>query len=174
MLAPQKKSYDKPSILKSRDITLLTKIYVVKTMAFPIRELPRWHSGKESTCQCRRHKRHGFNPWIGKISWSRKWQPTPVFLPGKFHGHWSLVGYSPQGSKELDMTDRMRACVCAHTQAHTCFKIHFHRFLFCEYIPLCPFQWKKLYCFYNLSISSKISHLLTKFVISLYFLQNLQ
>ena len=48
--------------------------------------LPRWHSGKESTCQCRRHKRHRFDPWIIKIPWRRKWQHAPVFLPGKFHG----------------------------------------------------------------------------------------
>ena len=40
-------------------------------------------SGKESTCQCRRHKRCGFNPLAGKIPWRWKWQPTPVFLPGK-------------------------------------------------------------------------------------------
>ena len=93
MLAPWKKSCDKPSILKSRDIILLTKVCIVKPMAFPIRELPGWHSGKESACQCRRHKRHGFNPWVGKIPWSRKWQPTPVFLPGKSHGERNLVGY---------------------------------------------------------------------------------
>ena len=43
-------------------------------------------SGKESTCQCRRHKRRGFNPYVRKIPWSRKWQPAPVFLPGQFHG----------------------------------------------------------------------------------------
>ena len=41
--------------------------------------LPRCHSGKESTCQCRRF---GFKPWVRKIPWRRKWQPTPVFLPG--------------------------------------------------------------------------------------------
>ena len=40
-------------------------------------------SGKESACQYRRWKRHGFNPWVGKISWRRAWQPTPVFLPGE-------------------------------------------------------------------------------------------
>ena len=39
-------------------------------------------SGKEPACQCRRHKRHGFHPWVGKIPWRRAWQPTPVFLPG--------------------------------------------------------------------------------------------
>ena len=58
-------------------------------------ELPRWLSDKESTCQCMRRKRCGFNPWVGKIPWSRKWQPTPVFLPEKSHGQRSLVGYSP-------------------------------------------------------------------------------
>ena len=42
-------------------------------------------SGKEPTCQCRRHKRHGFDPWVGKIPWRRAWQPTPVFLPGEAH-----------------------------------------------------------------------------------------
>ena len=41
----------------------------------------------------------GFNPWVGKISWRRKWQPTPVLLPGKSHGQRSLVGCSPWGHK---------------------------------------------------------------------------
>ena len=54
-------------------------------------------SGKEPTCQCRRHKRCGFNPWLGKIPRRRAWQPTPVFLPGESHGWRSLVGYSPWG-----------------------------------------------------------------------------
>ena len=49
----------------------------------------------------------GFNPWVGKIPWRRKWQPTPVFLPGEFHGWWNLVGYSPWGRKELDTTERL-------------------------------------------------------------------
>ena len=53
-------------------------------------------SGRESTCQCRRRR---FYPWIGKTPWRRKWQPTPVLLPGKSHGHRSLVGYSSQGHK---------------------------------------------------------------------------
>ena len=46
---------------------------------------------------CRRCKIHGFHPWVGKTSWWRAWQPTPVFLPGKFHGQRSLVGYGPWG-----------------------------------------------------------------------------
>ena len=45
--------------------------------------LPRWLSGEELTCQCRRCKRCGFSPWVRKIPWRRKCQPTPVFLPGK-------------------------------------------------------------------------------------------
>ena len=48
--------------------------------------LPRWVSGKESTCQCRKHRRCGFNPWVWKIPWRRTWQLTPVFLPGKSRG----------------------------------------------------------------------------------------
>ena len=59
--------------------------------------------GKEPAYQCRRHKRYGFDPWVGKIPWRRAWQPTPVFLPGEPHGQRSLVGYSPWGSKESDM-----------------------------------------------------------------------
>ena len=45
--------------------------------------------------------------WVGKIPWGRKWQPTPVFLPGESHGWRSLVGYSPWGRKELDTTERL-------------------------------------------------------------------
>jgi len=47
----------------------------------------------------------GFNPWFGRIPWRREWQPTPVSLPGEFHGQSSLAGYSPWGHKELDMTE---------------------------------------------------------------------
>ena len=49
----------------------------------------------------------GFDPWVGKISWRRKWQPTPVFLPGKFHGQRGLAGYSPaRGCKKSDTTEK--------------------------------------------------------------------
>ena len=54
-----------------------------------------WLNGKESTRQSRRL---GFYRWFGKIPWSRKWQPTPVFLPGKSRGKRSLAGYSPVSS----------------------------------------------------------------------------
>ena len=51
--------------------------------------------GKEPTCQFRRHKRRGFDLWVGKIPWKRKLQPTPVFLPGESYGRRSLAGCSP-------------------------------------------------------------------------------
>ena len=57
--------------------------------------LPTGTSGKESAYQCRRHKRHGFNPWVREIPWRRAWQPAPVFLPGESHGQRRLVGYGP-------------------------------------------------------------------------------
>ena len=46
-----------------------------------------------------------FDLWVGKIPWRREWLPTPVFLPGEFHGQRSLVGYSPLVCNELDMTE---------------------------------------------------------------------
>ena len=48
-----------------------------------------------------------FDPWVGKIPWRKKWQSTPVLLPGKSHGQRSLVGYSPWGRKESDMTGQL-------------------------------------------------------------------
>ena len=48
----------------------------------------------------------GSIPGLGRSPWRRKWQPTPVFLPGKSHGRRNLVGYSPWGRKESDMTER--------------------------------------------------------------------
>ena len=56
-------------------------------------------------------RRFRFNPWVGKVPWRMKWQPTPVVLSGKSPGQRSLVCYSPLGSKELDTTE----CIC--TQA---------------------------------------------------------
>jgi len=61
--------------------------------------LSRWLDGKESICQYRRHRRCMFDSLVGKIPWSRKWQPTPVFLLGKFQGQRSLANYSPWGHK---------------------------------------------------------------------------
>ena len=59
--------------------------------------LPRWRSGKQFTCQQKRWE-DSILGW-GRSPWRRKWQPTPIFLPGKFHGQRSLVGYSPWGRR---------------------------------------------------------------------------
>ena len=71
-------------------------------LQFLFKGLPWWLQGKESVCQC---KRCGFDPWVKKIPWRRKWQPTPVFFPGKSNGQRSLEGYSPWGPKGSDMTE---------------------------------------------------------------------
>ena len=74
--------------------------------------LPRWLSGKESACQCKSHRRHGFDHWIRKISWRRKWQLTLIFLPGEFHGQRRLVAcYSPWGHRIRHNWEQ-----CIHTQ----------------------------------------------------------
>ena len=107
--------------------------------------LSRWHSGEEPVCQCRRCKRHGFDPWVRKISWNRKWQPTPVFLPGRFRGQRCLTGYSPWGGKESDMTEHVGTHVRAHTHTHT----HTHTF----YLPnprLHPFFQVPAFSSFNL------------------------
>ena len=52
-----------------------------------------------------------FDPWVGKIPWRRKWQPTPVFLLGEFHEQRSLAGYSPWGHKESDMTEQLTCII---------------------------------------------------------------
>ena len=66
----------------------------------------------------------GFDPWVGKIPWRRKWQPTPVFLPGESRRRRSLEGYGPRGHKELDMTEQL----------------HFH---FSLSLPLAPYAFFK-------------------------------
>ena len=73
---------------------------------YPYKGLP---SGSEvkNPPTMQRCKRRWFHPWVWKIPWRRKWQPTPVFLLGKSHGWRSLVGYCPKGCKELDTTERL-------------------------------------------------------------------
>ena len=62
--------------------------------------------------------RHSFDPWVGKILWRRKWQPTPVFLPGKYPGQRSLAGYSPW-TTVLAGYSRKESDTTARTQTHT-------------------------------------------------------
>ena len=83
--------------------------------------LPRWLIGKESTCQSRGLR---FDPWVRKIPWRRKWEPTPVFLPGKSHGQRSLVVCNgPWGSKELDRTEWLGM----HTHTTSCCQESVHQ-----------------------------------------------
>ena len=61
---------------------------------------------------CLQYRRAGFDPWVTKIPWRREekrreWLPIPVFFPGEFHGQTSLVGYSPWGHKESDLTEQL-------------------------------------------------------------------
>ena len=74
--------------------------YIVEYLGFP-----GGTHGKEPSCHFRRCKKHGFNPWVGKISWRRAQQPTLVLKPGEYHEQRSLVGYGPRGFKESDMTE---------------------------------------------------------------------
>ena len=74
---------------------------------------PRWCSGKESAWQCRRHRRHGFNSWVWKISWRRKWQPPLVVLPGKFHGQ-----KQPGGLQSIGLQSQTRLNTCTHTHTY--------------------------------------------------------
>ena len=69
----------------------------------------RWLHGKES-CQCRNCRRCGFDPWVRKILWRRKWQLTPVFLPGEAHGQRNLAGCTPWGHKVSDSIEPFSSC----------------------------------------------------------------
>ena len=97
LLLGRKVMTDLDSILKSRDTTLPTKVHLVKALVFPVV----MHGCESVTTESRRNG--AFEPG----SWRRKWQPTPVFLPGKSHGWWNLAGYSPWSCKELDMTEQL-------------------------------------------------------------------
>ena len=90
--------------------------------------LPRRLSCKESACQCKSLRRRMFDPWVRKILWRRKWQPTPVFLPGESHGQRSLVGYSPWGRKESDTTEwaRITRCCCPVSESCPTLRDHMH------------------------------------------------
>ena len=81
--------------------------------------MPGGSTGKKIHLQCRRCK---FELQVGKIPWKRAWQPTPVFLPGEFHGQRSLVGYSPWACKELDTIDWLNIFTFSTTWAYRALK----------------------------------------------------
>ena len=99
------------SSLPQQDCILFTLIFLrpdihqtlpvdknILEISITLKGFPWWLSGKESSCQCRRH---GFNSWVGKIPWRVKWQPTPVFLPEKFHAQRSLWGLQSIASQRV-------------------------------------------------------------------------
>ena len=95
----------KETELEEKKGSVAARTQALEPAAVSLNGLPWWLSGQESICQCRRHRRDGFDSWVGKIPWSgKKWQPAPVFLPGKSHGQRSLAGYSLGGHKETDTT----------------------------------------------------------------------
>ena len=63
-------------------------------------------------------KRLGFDPWVRKTPWRRRWQPTPVFLPGDSHGQRSLVGYSPWGHKGLNTPEATEQALLNQTESN--------------------------------------------------------
>ena len=102
---------------------------------------PSGASDKEFTCQCGKCKRQSFNPWVRKIPWRRKWQPTPVFLPGESHGQ-RTRRTTVHGVTELDTSEHLnssskckliqegardKACYivfCTHTHTSTCYYLY--------------------------------------------------
>ena len=78
-----------------------TLIHTIHKTGFPggavVKNLPAMQEKQETW----------FNHWVRKIPWSRKWQPTPALWPGDFQGQRNLVGYSPRGRRELDMTEKL-------------------------------------------------------------------
>ena len=76
----------------------------LKKWTVPLYSLPGGSEGKEAACSAGDEGRPGFDPWVGKIP-RRRWQPTPVLLPGESHGQRSLAGYSPRGHNESDTTE---------------------------------------------------------------------
>ena len=94
-----------PPLPSAVDLTLLcTHSHLGFSANYLHSGFPGGTSGKEPTCRCRRHKKLRFDPWVGKIPCSRKRKHALVLLPGESHGQRSLVGHSPRGRKESDMT----------------------------------------------------------------------
>ena len=74
---------------------------------------------------CLQSRRPWFDPWVRKIPWRSKWQPTPVSLPGKSHGWRSLASYILWGRKESDMTEQLHLHFFLHTLADNCYLLSF-------------------------------------------------
>ena len=100
-------------VLYSRIMLFICLIYsnvylLIKLLIYP--SLPSFlvFPGGSDGTELAHNANSGFDPWVGKIPWRRAWQPTPVFLPGESQGQRSLVGSSPGGGKESEMTEPLR------------------------------------------------------------------
>ena len=106
LLLPPKASLVRPSRETGRINMSSSDMDIIEDISFLIKVslvlwLPRGPSGKEPTCPHMRYKTLGFDPWLGKIPWRRKWQPVPGFLPGKSHGQKEPGGLQSMGSQEV-------------------------------------------------------------------------
>ena len=93
-----------PVALSPEALSSPVRIFLLSLSTFFPEGLPQWFSGKESTCSVGAIGDVGSIPGLGRSLRRRAWQPTPVFLPRESHGQRSLVGYSPWGRKEANMT----------------------------------------------------------------------
>ena len=98
----------KITVTSSRDLDITTRVLILEIGGFRgmweswASQVAQW---SKILTQCRRRRRHIIDPWVGKIPWRRKWQLTPVFLPGESQGQRSLVDYSSRGYEVLDMAE---------------------------------------------------------------------
>ena len=102
-----------PIYISTNSVGGLSFLYILSTIYCFVHFFDDGHSGsadKETSCQCKIHR---FSPWVRKFTCRRKWQPAPVFFPGKFQVQRSLVGYSPWGHKESEWLS-----MHTHAQAH--------------------------------------------------------
>ena len=94
-------------VKKAFSVLIRNKLHQPKNFCYSLHLLLGFPGGAEVKSVCLQCGRSGFDPWVRRIPWRRKWQPTPVFLLGESHGWRSLVGYSPTGRKESDTTERL-------------------------------------------------------------------
>ena len=132
--------------------------------------------------QCRRHRRCGFDPWVKKIPWRRKWQSTPVFLPGEPHGQRRLAGYSPKGHKKSDVTEHTHTRIISKTwhlsplefslyYANNYFQAKVFFFFFRNTrLPISTLNFKRLFlkshCFSSLHLAMALYTALEEYLVS--------
>ena len=114
-------------------------------------------SGEESTCQCRRCKRCGFDPWVGNITWKRKWHLHPSILAWTCHGQKNLESYSPWGCEESDMSKHTHTDRHTHTDSHTHLPAHLSIILTQLFSYLFLFVCFFFFCLFVLVIALFIS-----------------